>query len=79
MCMKNVFMLVVLLFHSRSFMEETGTSYGYRDTSAYNVVNMFDTHQASHILQLPKNLLAFLLKYCCDVDKSYLLVDWRIR
>ncbi|XP_065904927.1 exosome complex component 10-like isoform X1 [Dysidea avara] len=51
-----------------------------RDLGLY-VVNMFDTHQASRMLQLPKNSLAFLLKYCCDVDadKRYQLADWRIR
>jgi len=30
-------------------------------------------------IQLSKNSLAFLLKYCCDADKSYQVVDWKIR
>ncbi len=45
------------------------------------IVNLFDTGQASRVLQLPKLSLAFLLQYCCQVqaDKQYQLADWRIR
>ncbi|CAI8057829.1 Exosome component 10 [Geodia barretti] len=51
-----------------------------RDFGLY-VVNLFDTGVASHVLQLPKHSLAFLLQYCCGVeaDKQYQLADWRIR
>lgn len=51
-----------------------------RDFGLY-IVNMFDTGQASRVLQLPKFSLAFLLNYCCGVlaDKQYQLADWRIR
>ena len=51
-----------------------------RDFGLY-VVNMFDTGVATHVLQLPKHSLAFLLQYCCGVeaDKQYQLADWRIR
>lgn len=51
-----------------------------RDFGLY-VVNLFDTGVASHVLELPKHSLAFLLQYCCGVeaDKQYQLADWRIR
>jgi exosome complex exonuclease RRP6 len=51
-----------------------------RDLGLY-VVNMFDTHQAGKLLNLPRLSLAFLVKYYCDyeMDKSYQLADWRIR
>lgn len=51
-----------------------------RDFGLY-IVNLFDTGQASRVLELPKFSLAFLLKYCCNVeaDKQYQLADWRIR
>ena len=72
--MKDVFMLIVLnvvtpfqVIHGADW----DILYLQRDLSLY-MVNMC-------ILQLSKNSLAFLLKYCCDADKSYQLVDWRIR
>uniref|UniRef100_A0AAY4BPG9 Exosome complex component 10 n=1 Tax=Denticeps clupeoides TaxID=299321 RepID=A0AAY4BPG9_9TELE len=45
------------------------------------VVNMFDTHQASRMLNLGRNSLDHLLKVFCDItsDKRYQLADWRIR
>ena len=51
-----------------------------RDFGLY-IVNMFDTGQASRVLNLPKYSLAFLLQYCCSVqaDKQFQLADWRIR
>lgn len=51
-----------------------------RDFSLY-VVNLFDTGQASRVMELPKFSLAFLLHYCCEVEaeKQYQLADWRIR
>ena len=51
-----------------------------RDFGLY-IVNMFDTGQASRVLNLPRYSLAFLLQYCCSVqaDKQFQLADWRIR
>ncbi|KAF2070299.1 hypothetical protein CYY_008379 [Polysphondylium violaceum] len=51
-----------------------------RDFGVY-IVNMFDTGQASRVLEYPSASLAFLLKYFCGVDanKKYQLADWRIR
>ncbi|KAJ1558426.1 exosome nuclease subunit, partial [Nowakowskiella sp. JEL0078] len=51
-----------------------------RDFGVY-VVNMFDTYQASHGLQLSHHGLGFLLKLYCNVnaDKQYQTADWRIR
>eukprot|EP01112_Ceratiomyxa_fruticulosa_P011565 TRINITY_DN3145_c0_g1_i2.p1 TRINITY_DN3145_c0_g1~~TRINITY_DN3145_c0_g1_i2.p1 ORF type:complete len:998 (+),score=245.46 TRINITY_DN3145_c0_g1_i2:282-3275(+) len=51
-----------------------------RDFGIY-VVNMFDTGQASRVLDFPKFSLAFLLSHYCNivVDKSYQLADWRVR
>uniref|UniRef100_A0A8C5Q8V0 Exosome complex component 10 n=1 Tax=Leptobrachium leishanense TaxID=445787 RepID=A0A8C5Q8V0_9ANUR len=45
------------------------------------VVNMFDTHQASRILNLGRNSLDHLLRLYCSVesDKRFQLADWRIR
>jgi len=45
------------------------------------VVNMFDTGQASRVLQEERFSLAYLLKKYCsvDADKQYQLADWRIR
>ncbi|GAM21379.1 hypothetical protein SAMD00019534_045540 [Acytostelium subglobosum LB1] len=45
------------------------------------VVNMFDTGQASRILEFPSASLAFLLRFYCNVDanKKFQLADWRIR
>ena len=51
-----------------------------RDLGIY-VVNMFDTGQASRVLNFPKFSLAYLLQYYCKVeaDKQFQLADWRIR
>ncbi|XP_068094867.1 exosome complex component 10 isoform X2 [Hyperolius riggenbachi] len=45
------------------------------------VVNMFDTHQASRLLNLERNSLDHLLKHYCKVesDKKFQLADWRSR
>ncbi|KAJ3370422.1 Methylcrotonoyl-CoA carboxylase subunit alpha, mitochondrial [Kappamyces sp. JEL0680] len=51
-----------------------------RDFGVY-IVNLFDTFHASHVLELPKHSLAFLLSNYCDIytDKKYQTADWRIR
>lgn len=51
-----------------------------RDFGVY-VVNLFDTHQASRVLNLARHSLDHLLKHFCNVgsDKRYQLADWRIR
>jgi exosome complex exonuclease RRP6 len=51
-----------------------------RDFGLY-VINMFDTGQASRVLELPSFGLAHLLSHFCDVqaDKKYQLADWRTR
>eukprot|EP00800_Vazella_pourtalesii_P005406 TRINITY_DN1633_c0_g1_i3.p1 TRINITY_DN1633_c0_g1~~TRINITY_DN1633_c0_g1_i3.p1 ORF type:complete len:515 (+),score=75.28 TRINITY_DN1633_c0_g1_i3:786-2330(+) len=42
---------------------------------------MFDTHQSSIVLGLPKKSLAFLLTYCCNItaSKKFQTADWRMR
>ncbi|XP_042891844.1 exosome component 10-like [Penaeus japonicus] len=51
-----------------------------RDCGVY-VVNMFDTHQASVVLEYPHRSLAALLSKFCDIqaNKVYQRADWRIR
>ncbi|XP_023213356.1 exosome component 10-like, partial [Centruroides sculpturatus] len=51
-----------------------------RDFGVY-VVNLFDSHQASRLLNFPHNSLAYLLKHYCGIEakKEYQLADWRIR
>ena len=51
-----------------------------RDLGIY-VVNMFDTGQASRVLQMKSFGLAHLLQHYCGVltDKKYQLADWRVR
>ncbi|PVD36992.1 hypothetical protein C0Q70_03985 [Pomacea canaliculata] len=51
-----------------------------RDFGIY-VVNMFDTGQASRVLNIARFSLAHLLHLYCQVeaDKQYQLADWRIR
>ncbi|KAL3269515.1 hypothetical protein HHI36_008581 [Cryptolaemus montrouzieri] len=51
-----------------------------RDLSIY-VVNMFDTHQASKILEYSSLSLASLLERFCNFkpNKHFQLADWRIR
>ncbi|CAA6658493.1 unnamed protein product [Spirodela intermedia] len=51
-----------------------------RDFGIY-VCNLFDTGQASRVLQLERNSLEFLLQYFCGVtaNKEYQQADWRLR
>ena len=51
-----------------------------RDFGLY-LVGMFDTHQSSIVLGLPKKSLAFLLTYCCNItaSKKFQTADWRMR
>eukprot|EP00117_Sycon_ciliatum_P039137 scpid29849/ scgid28969/ Exosome component 10; Autoantigen PM/Scl 2 homolog; Polymyositis/scleroderma autoantigen 2 homolog len=51
-----------------------------RDHSLY-LVNMFDTGQASRVLEMPRFSLAYLMQFYCSVtaNKQYQLADWRIR
>ncbi|KAJ0981713.1 hypothetical protein J5N97_009968 [Dioscorea zingiberensis] len=51
-----------------------------RDFGIY-VCNLFDTGQASRILQLERNSLEYLLRHFCDVsaNKEYQTADWRLR
>ncbi|CAE6200508.1 unnamed protein product [Arabidopsis arenosa] len=51
-----------------------------RDFSIY-VCNLFDTGQASRVLNLERNSLEFLLQHFCGVtaNKEYQNADWRIR
>lgn len=51
-----------------------------RDFGLY-VVNLFDTGQASRVLEYPKHSLAYLLLHFCNVTakKEYQLADWRMR
>ncbi|XP_020586128.1 protein RRP6-like 2 [Phalaenopsis equestris] len=51
-----------------------------RDFGIY-VCNLFDTGQASRLLQLERNSLEYLLRHFCDVEanKEYQNADWRLR
>ncbi|KAG9452076.1 hypothetical protein H6P81_004980 [Aristolochia fimbriata] len=51
-----------------------------RDFGIY-VCNLFDTGQASRVLQLERNSLEYLLHYFCGVtaNKEYQNADWRLR
>ncbi|KAF9616938.1 hypothetical protein IFM89_033008 [Coptis chinensis] len=51
-----------------------------RDFGIY-VCNLFDTHQASRVLDLERNSLEYLLLYFCGVivNKDYQNADWRLR
>ncbi|XP_054160415.1 exosome component 10-like [Oppia nitens] len=51
-----------------------------RDFGVY-VVNLFDTYQASKLLDFPHLSLSYLLKKYCNIDanKQFQLADWRIR
>eukprot|EP01018_Ginkgo_biloba_P024118 Gb_34925 [translate_table: standard] len=51
-----------------------------RDFGIY-VCNLFDTGQASRVLQLERNSLEFLLQHFCGItaDKEYQTADWRLR
>ncbi|CAI9731187.1 exosome component 10-like [Octopus vulgaris] len=51
-----------------------------RDFGIY-VVNMFDTGQASRILNYERFSLSYLMERYCqkEIDKQYRLADWRIR
>ncbi|ORX44798.1 hypothetical protein DM01DRAFT_1312331 [Hesseltinella vesiculosa] len=45
------------------------------------IVDLFDTYDATKVLDFPKHSLAYLLEKYCQVlaDKKYQLADWRIR
>jgi len=45
------------------------------------LVNVFDTGQASRVLEFPNKGLAYIVKQYCNVtvDKKYQLADWRVR
>ncbi|GLJ17682.1 hypothetical protein SUGI_0308520 [Cryptomeria japonica] len=45
------------------------------------ICNLFDTGQASRVLELERNSLEFLLKHYCGItaDKEYQTADWRLR
>ncbi|PIA54091.1 hypothetical protein AQUCO_00900575v1 [Aquilegia coerulea] len=51
-----------------------------RDFGIY-ICNMFDTQQASRVLDLERNSLEFLMLYFCGitVNKTYQNADWRLR
>ncbi|KAA6429127.1 MAG: exosome component 10-like [Trebouxia sp. A1-2] len=51
-----------------------------RDFGIY-MANMFDTGQASRVLDYSGHGLGYLLHHCCQVktDKKYQLADWRVR
>ncbi|XP_074566387.1 protein RRP6-like 2 [Curcuma longa] len=51
-----------------------------RDFSIY-VCNLFDTGQASRVLQMERNSLEYLLHHFCGVEanKDYQNADWRLR
>ncbi|RLN18231.1 protein RRP6-like 2 [Panicum miliaceum] len=51
-----------------------------RDFSIY-VCNLFDTGQASRVLQMDRNSLEHLLRHFCGViaNKEYQAADWRLR
>ncbi len=51
-----------------------------RDFGVY-IVNLFDTGQASRVLNFARYSLAHLLAHYCHIeaDKQYQLADWRIR
>ncbi|XP_043202415.1 exosome component 10-like [Amphibalanus amphitrite] len=67
---------IVKVFHGA----DSDVEWLQRDAGLY-VVNMFDTHQASKVLALPRLSLAYLLQHFCNVtaDKRLQLADWRIR
>ncbi|XP_066463539.1 exosome complex component 10 isoform X1 [Eleutherodactylus coqui] len=67
---------IVKVFHGA----DSDIEWLQKDFGVY-VVNMFDTHQASRLLNLGRNSLDHLLRLYCNVesDKKYQLADWRIR
>ena len=67
---------IIKVFHG----PESDIQWLQRDFGIY-VVNLFDTFQASKLLEMPGNSLAYLLSFYCNVtaDKKYQLADWRIR
>ncbi|XP_041129731.1 exosome component 10-like [Polyodon spathula] len=67
---------IVKVFHGA----DSDIEWLQRDFGLY-VVNLFDTHQASRLLNLGRNSLEHLMKLFCNVeaDKQYQLADWRIR
>ncbi|XP_010890093.1 exosome component 10 isoform X1 [Esox lucius] len=67
---------IVKVFHGA----DSDIEWLQKDLGLY-IVNMFDTHQASRVLNLGRHSLDHLLKQFCNVDsdKRYQLADWRIR
>ena len=67
---------IVKIFHGAEY----DVKWLQRDFGIY-VVNMFDTYQASKLLEFPQKSLAYLLQLFCGItaDKQYQLADWRIR
>lgn len=67
---------VVKVFHGA----DSDIPWLQRDLGLY-VVNMFDTYQATKILNFSRKGLEFLLKHYCnvDADKTFQLYDWRTR
>ncbi|XP_019158071.1 PREDICTED: protein RRP6-like 2 [Ipomoea nil] len=51
-----------------------------RDFGIY-ICNLFDTRQASRVLKMEKNSLAYLLQHFCGIvaKKEYQSADWRLR
>ncbi|XP_042447991.1 protein RRP6-like 2 [Zingiber officinale] len=51
-----------------------------RDFGIY-ICNLFDTGQASRVLQMERNSLEYLLRHFCGVEanKDYQTADWRLR
>ena len=62
-------------------MEQILILSGCRGILGVYVVNMFDTGQASRVLNYSRNSLAFMMMHQCSVtaDKQYQLADWRMR
>ncbi|ORZ19396.1 ribonuclease H-like domain-containing protein [Absidia repens] len=67
---------IVKLFHGA----QSDIIWLQRDFGVY-IVGLFDTYDATHLLEFPHHSLAYLLKKYCNVeaDKKYQLADWRIR
>ncbi|CAK8683667.1 unnamed protein product [Clavelina lepadiformis] len=67
---------IVKIFHGA----DSDVLWLQRDFGIY-IVNMFDTGQASRVLDLERFSLNFLIRHYCDidVDKKFQLADWRIR
>jgi len=77
-CLNQVFAnpRIVKVFHGA----DSDVEWLQRDCGVY-LVHLFDTHQASKVLAMPRLSLAYLLQHFCNVapDKRLQLADWRIR